>query len=184
MGDIIFKTTLKFRLNFRLDFNFNVGEFISNEKASLYDFLAQNVRINLNFQGSEYVTALKELMIANDAFSDLSYVADDSFSLTIIALVNMQKVDLNLRFGNDFLSESEQETLKEVLGLLMKGRELTAEFEEGMPHVFNFIKCALKSRIEVRIRAYDFKVDLTLNIPSLDQLLFQNSVLLGGGGEQ
>lgn len=47
-------------------------------------------------------------MIANQAFSDLSYVNDDSFSLGLIALVNIQSVDLNLRFKNDFIGEHEQ----------------------------------------------------------------------------
>jgi hypothetical protein len=57
-------------------------------------------------------------MIANQAFSDLSYVNDDSFSLGLIALVNTQNFDLNLRFNNDFFGEAEQESLIQLLGIL------------------------------------------------------------------
>lgn len=57
-------------------------------------------------------------MIANKAFEDLSYVADDSFSLGLIAIVNTQSADLNLTFSNDFAAESEQDSLREVLAML------------------------------------------------------------------
>jgi hypothetical protein len=65
LGDNIFKTTLKLDIDASLDFNFDLGEFVTNKKVNLYDFLKQNIRIKFNFKGSEYVTALKELMIAN-----------------------------------------------------------------------------------------------------------------------
>jgi len=52
-------------INASIDFNFDIGEFITNKKANLYHFLKQNIRIKFYFKGSEYVTALKELMIAN-----------------------------------------------------------------------------------------------------------------------
>jgi hypothetical protein len=57
-------------------------------------------------------------MIVNDGFSDLSYVNDDPFTLQLIALVNMQNVDLNLRFSNDFFGEKEQQSLIGLLGIL------------------------------------------------------------------
>jgi hypothetical protein len=59
LGDIILKTALRLKLDVSLDFNFDIGEFISNKKANIYDFLAKNIRAKVNFQGSEYVTALK-----------------------------------------------------------------------------------------------------------------------------
>jgi hypothetical protein len=59
LGDIILKTALRLKLDVSLDFNFDVGEFISNKKANIYDFLSKDIRAKVNFQGSEYVTALK-----------------------------------------------------------------------------------------------------------------------------
>ncbi len=44
-------------------------------------------------------------MIANEAFSDLAYVNDDSSTLILIAMLNLQNVDLDLRFSNDFFGE-------------------------------------------------------------------------------
>lgn len=52
-------------------------EFVANPKATLYDFLMNNIRLKLDFDGSEYVTAIKELMVDTGAFEDLSYVNDD-----------------------------------------------------------------------------------------------------------
>lgn len=49
MGDIIFKTTLKLRVAFSLDFNFDLGHFVNNPKATFYDFLANNIRIAAKF---------------------------------------------------------------------------------------------------------------------------------------
>ena len=108
LGDNIFKTALKFKIDAFLDFNFNIGELITNKNANLYEFLSQNIRIRLNFKGSEYVTALKELMIAHNSFEDLAYVTDDPDSLLLIALVNIQNVDINLRFKNDFFEMKDQ----------------------------------------------------------------------------
>lgn len=47
-----------------------------------------------------------------------------------------------------------------------------------MPDVINLLKEVLKFKIEVQVKAYDFNVDLTLNIRNLDQFIFKNSVLM------
>lgn len=156
MGDIIFKTTLKLRLSFSLDFNFDLGLFVSNPAATFYDFLANNIRLAASFEGSEYVTALKELMIANKAFEDLSYVADDSFSLGLIALVSAQSADLNLTFANDFAAETEQDSLREVLAMLQGLSSMIPEYEEQFPELIKMVKELLRFSIEVRLKAYDF----------------------------
>lgn len=49
MGDIIFKTTLKLRVAFSLDFNFDLGHFVNNPNATFYDFLANNIKIAAKF---------------------------------------------------------------------------------------------------------------------------------------
>lgn len=49
MGDIIFKTTLKLKLAYSLDFNFDLGNFINNPAATFYDFLANNIKITAKF---------------------------------------------------------------------------------------------------------------------------------------
>lgn len=67
-------------------------------------------------------------MIANKAFEDLSYVADDSFSLGIIALVNVQSANLNLTFSNDFGKESEQDSLREILAMVQGFASMIPEY--------------------------------------------------------
>ena len=57
-------------------------------------------------------------MIAHKAFSDLAYVTDDPYSLLLIALVNIQNVDINLRFKNDFLEMKDQNILIMLLRML------------------------------------------------------------------
>ena len=44
---------------------FDFKTFVENENSSLYDFLANNVRLLLKYQGSEYVTSIKEILIAS-----------------------------------------------------------------------------------------------------------------------
>lgn len=57
-------------------------------------------------------------MIAHKAFSDLAYVTDDPDSLLLIALVNIQNVDINLRFKNDFFEMKDQNILIMILRML------------------------------------------------------------------
>lgn len=123
-------------------------------------------------------------MIANKAFEDLSYVADDPFSLGLIALVNAQSANLNLTFSNDFASESEQDSLREILGMLQGLSSMIPEYEEKFPELIKMVKELLRFSIEARLKAYDFEAQLALKIPNLDQLIFKPSVLLGTNEEE
>jgi hypothetical protein len=60
----VLKQEVRFKLNLLLEFIFDLKDLIENPKASIYDFLKKSIRIKLNYVGSEYVTAIKELMIA------------------------------------------------------------------------------------------------------------------------
>ena len=60
-----------------IEFVFDLKRYIDDPKASLYDFLTKDVRIKLKYLGSEYVSAIKELMIAAEAFEGLTFVNDD-----------------------------------------------------------------------------------------------------------
>lgn len=55
---------------------------------------------------------------------------------------------------------------------------MMAEFEENMPDLLNLVKEILKFKVEAEIKAYDFTIDLALNIRNLDQLIFKKSILL------
>jgi len=57
-------------------------------------------------------------MIAHKSFSDLEYVTDDPDSLLLIAVVNIQNVDINLRFKNDFFEMKDQNILILLLRML------------------------------------------------------------------
>ena len=110
-GDRIFKTEIKFLLEFVLDLSYDLAETVTNTKSTVYDVLTKDIRIKFIYKASEFVTALKELMIASNAFEGLSYVTDDAETLWLIGMVSAHECDLNLRFKNPPLNAPEQQTL-------------------------------------------------------------------------
>lgn len=106
--------------------------------------------MRLYYKGSEYVTAIKELMIAGEAFKDLSYVNDDPETLNLILLISTHSVDLNLKFKNGEFQNPEQSTLMEVLNLIMEElRPLIANLEEENGDLHALIINAAKKEITV-----------------------------------
>jgi hypothetical protein len=57
--DKIFKTEIRFLLEVFFDFNFDFQKLVSETTSSIYDILAKNIRIRLNYKASEFMTALK-----------------------------------------------------------------------------------------------------------------------------
>lgn len=105
--DKIFKTEIRFILELFLDFNFDFGR-LTQESSSLYEILLHNIRIRFNYRSTPFITALKELMIANNAFEGLSYVSDDSETLALIGFISAYQCDANIRFKNPNISNCEQ----------------------------------------------------------------------------
>ena len=51
-------------LDFLFEFNFDLKNLVENENANIYDFLTKNTKLKVNYLGSSYISAIKELMIA------------------------------------------------------------------------------------------------------------------------
>lgn len=80
--------------------------------------LTQNIRVKALFRTTEYLTALKEIMVATKAFDDLAMYVEDSDTLMLILLVNLYKVDLDLKFKNPTFGKEERETTMQIIGIL------------------------------------------------------------------
>jgi hypothetical protein len=64
LPNVALKTEVRINASLLVEFIFDLKDMLENPKASLYDILTNNIRVKFTYQGSEYVSAIKELMIA------------------------------------------------------------------------------------------------------------------------
>lgn len=117
LPDGVFKTNFKISLEGQLDFNFDLGR-LTEKGATLYDLITKDVRFKLKGKTSEYLTALKEMMVSANMFEDLSYVADDGDTIMRILMVSMYGLNINMRMKNPSFEEAERGSLTQFLAMV------------------------------------------------------------------
>lgn len=69
--DSVFKTEFKLLLAVLVEFNFDLSSLL-NGQSTIYDILTKNIRVKAQLRTTEYLTALKDIMVVQRMFDNLA----------------------------------------------------------------------------------------------------------------